>query len=110
MVSMTMLQRKLSAANFTYDTSFELDRTFDGKGQAQGVYIDYGLGRQCLVAFQPAVGDRLAYHPFDLALRRNPDLLQESPDAGIERVLIHNRLLWRIRLKHGNLVPRFRSS
>src|SRR5262249_6030969 len=50
------------------------------------------LGREFLVALELALCQGLAHRLLDLALGADPKRLEKFPDAGVEDILVHDRL------------------
>jgi hypothetical protein len=71
----------------------EFKRLGDLMPESERADGDGRLRRQHLVAFDPALGYCLADGFLDLALGGDADLLQKLPDAGVEDILVHDRLL-----------------
>jgi hypothetical protein len=73
-------------------SSFKLDGALDLDRQTEALDAEQYLGRQGLIAFEPAAGDGRAYRLLDFALRRDTDFLQKLAYTDIENILIHDRL------------------
>jgi hypothetical protein len=72
--------------------SVKLDGALDLDRQAEAFDGEQYLGRQGLIAFQPAAGDGRAYRLLDFALRRDADFFQKLAYTDIESFLVHDRL------------------
>jgi hypothetical protein len=67
----------------------ELDLPLDLLGQLHAADLQRDLGLQGLVAFEPALVERVADRLLDLALRGDADDLQELPRLHVEPVFVH---------------------
>src|SRR5712692_2967996 len=73
--------------------SLQLDLAFDLVREVEAAERHGGGRRELFVALDAALRKCLAHRLLDLALGADAERLEKFPDAGVEHVLVHDRLL-----------------
>src|SRR5213593_4449658 len=73
--------------------SLQLDLALDFVREAEPAEGDQGPSGKLLVSLELALGERLAHRLLDFALGAHAERLEKSSNAGVENILVHDRLL-----------------